>query len=114
MNSSVIFFAVYLAVLAPAVAAEQEAVDNPVSTTAVYGIREDAAARADQIKKQLRPEIRRKQSRVAFNLPDSFFYMAVPVFLLVFIRIYVSLLDDIEQLRIDELRADYRAKHGIH
>lgn len=91
----------------------KDTVAKEVDVSAVYGYEaSESEWTVEEIKRRLRPETRRQASRVVFDLPDAFYYIATPIFLLFFIRVYVTLLDDIEEMRIEELRETYRMNHG--
>ena len=73
--------------------------------TAVYGVGVDDYLPLKQVARQhLRPNVRRNISRPAFDLPDAFFFIGAPVFILIFLRVLVIFLNGFEERRQDELR----------
>ena len=73
--------------------------------TAVYGVGADDYLPSKQVARQyLRPNVRRKVSNPSFNLPDAFFFIGAPVFILIFLRVLVIFLNGFEEKRQEELR----------
>lgn len=73
--------------------------------TAVYGVGvDDYLPLKDVARKHLRPNVRRNVSRPVFDLPDAFFFIGAPVFLLIFLRVLVIFLNGFEEKRQEELR----------
>jgi hypothetical protein len=73
--------------------------------TAVYGVNADDYLPLKQAARQhLRPNVRRNVSRPAFDLPDAFFFIGAPVFILIFLRVLVIFLNGFEEKRKEELR----------
>lgn len=73
--------------------------------TAVYGVNADDYLPLKQVARQyLRPNVRRNVSRPAFDLPDAFFFIGAPVFILIFLRVLVIFLNGFEEKRKEELR----------
>jgi hypothetical protein len=58
----------------------------------------------EEARRQLRPSLRKSTSRVAFDLPDAFYFVGGPVFLLIFLRVLVIFLNGFEETRKEELR----------
>jgi hypothetical protein len=74
--------------------------------TAVYGISADDYLPVKQVaRKSLRPRVRRPRSRPAFDLPDAFYFIGGPIFLLLFLRVLVIFLNGFEEKRREEMRA---------
>jgi hypothetical protein len=73
--------------------------------TAVYGVGVDDYLPLKQVaRKHLRPNVRKHVSRPAFYLPDAFFFIGAPVFILIFLRVLVIFLNGFEEKRQEELR----------
>lgn len=88
----------------------EEQQDAPESSrvTAVYGISADdylPAKTKAVLRKELRPDVRGARSRPAFDLPDAFYFIGGPIFLLLFLRVLVIFLNGFEEKRREELRA---------
>ncbi|HSR87311.1 MAG TPA: hypothetical protein VLL07_00025 [Pontiella sp.] len=78
---------------------------NAVRVTAVYGVGADDYLPLKEVARQhLRPNVRRNVSRPAFNLPDAFFFIGAPVFILIFLRVLVIFLNGFEEKRKEEMR----------
>jgi hypothetical protein len=74
--------------------------------TAVYGISaDDYLPTVESAKKRLRPQVRSHASRPAFDLPDAFYFIGGPIFLLLFLRVLVIFLNGFEEKRKEEQRA---------
>ena len=75
--------------------------------TAVYGVSADDYLPAQQTvaRNQLRPKVRSRTSRPSFYLPDAFYFVGGPVFILIFLRILVIFLNGFEERRKEELRS---------
>lgn len=74
--------------------------------TAVYGISADDYLPTKQaMRQQLRPNVRRSRSRPAFDLPDAFYFIGGPIFLILFLRVLVIFLNGFEEKRREEMRA---------
>ena len=77
--------------------------------TAVYGISaDDYLPTAESARNQLRPKIRRSASRPAFDLPDAFYFIGGPIFILLFLSILIIFLNGFEERRRAEMRAAAR------
>ncbi len=84
--------------------AEQPAKETP-KVTAVYGVSaEDYLPVKEDARRQLRPEVRKPVSRVAFDLPDAFYFIGGPILLLIFLRVLVIFLNGFEDNRKEEQR----------
>lgn len=87
---------------------EEQASDAEASkVTAVYGISADDYMPTQTkavLRKELRPEVRGARSRPAFDLPDAFYFIGGPVFLILFLRVLVIFLNGFEEKRREELR----------
>jgi hypothetical protein len=76
-----------------------------VRVTAVYGVGVDDYLPVKEVARQhLRPKLRRNASRPSFNLPDAFFFIGAPVFILIFLRVLVIFLNGFEEKRKEEMR----------
>jgi len=79
--------------------------DKAARVTAVYGVGVDDYLPLKEVARQhLRPHVRSRSSRPAFDLPDAFFFIGAPVFLLIFLRVLVIFLNGFEEKRQQELR----------
>jgi hypothetical protein len=73
--------------------------------TAVYGISaDDYLPSVDKARRQLRPNVRSAPSHPSFDMPDAFYFIGGPIFLLLFLRVLVIFLNGFEEKRRDELR----------
>ena len=73
--------------------------------TAVYGVGVDDYLPLKEVARQhLRPNVRRNVSHPVFDLPDAFFFIGAPVFILIFLRLMVIFLNEFEEKRQEELR----------
>jgi hypothetical protein len=83
----------------------QPKADKAARVTAVYGVGVDDYLPLKQVARQhLRPNVRRNVSHPAFDLPDAFFFIGAPVFILIFLRVLVIFLNGFEEKRKEELR----------
>jgi hypothetical protein len=79
--------------------------ETAVRVTAVYGVgADDYLPLKDVARQHLRPNVRRNISRPSFNLPDAFFFIGAPVFILIFLRVLVIFLNGFEEKRKEEMR----------
>ncbi len=77
--------------------------------TAVYGISaDDYLPTVESTKSQLRPKVRRAASRPAFDLPDAFYFIGGPIFILLFLSILVVFINGFEEKRKEEMRVAAR------
>ena len=93
--------------------AQQEA-EEPIEketsrpkVTAVYGITADdylPVASTEVARKNLRPKMRSAASHPSFDLPDVFFFIGGPIFLLILLRVLVIFLNEFEEKRKEEMR----------
>ena len=73
--------------------------------TAVYGVSaDDYLPSVAAAKKILRPAVRSTSSRPSFDLPDAFYFIGGPIFLLLFLRVLVIFLNGFEEKRREEQR----------
>jgi hypothetical protein len=72
--------------------------------TAVYGVTADDYLPTQQYsaREYLRPNTRRAVSRPAFDLPDAFYFVGGPIFLLILLRVIATILTGFEEKRKDE------------
>ncbi|MCF7818141.1 MAG: hypothetical protein K9M54_09695 [Kiritimatiellales bacterium] len=74
--------------------------------TSVYGISaDDYLPTAESARNRLRPQVRGSASHPAFDLPDAFYFIGGPIFLLLFLRVLVIFLNGFEEKRKEEQRA---------
>lgn len=74
--------------------------------TSVYGISaDDYLPSVESSRKRLRPQMRGAASHPAFDLPDAFYFIGGPIFLILFLRVLVIFLNGFEEKRKEELRA---------
>jgi hypothetical protein len=73
--------------------------------TSVYGISsDDYLPSVETARKTLRPQVRRSGSRPSFDLPDAFYFIGGPIFLILFLRVLIIFLNGFEEKRIEEQR----------
>jgi hypothetical protein len=73
--------------------------------TAVYGLSaDDAPLSLDTLKKRARPNIRSAASHPSFDLPDAFYFIGGPIFILLFLRVLVIFLNEFEEKSREEQR----------
>ena len=81
---------------------------TPVSkpkVTSVYGISaDDYLPSIETARKILRPSVRRTTSKPSFDLPDAFYFIGGPIFLLLFLRVLVIFLNGFEEKRREDQR----------
>ncbi len=83
----------------------QPKIKQGARVTAVYGVGVDDYLPLKKVARQhLRPNLRRNVSHPAFDLPDAFFFIGAPIFILIFLRVLVIFLNGFEEKRQDELR----------
>ena len=83
----------------------QPKVKQGARVTAVYGVGVDDYLPLKEVARQhLRPNVRRSVSHPAFDLPDAFFFIGAPIFILIFLRVLVIFLNGFEEKRQEELR----------
>jgi len=71
----------------------------------VYGISaDDYLPSIETLKKQARPKVRSSVSHPSFDLPDAFYFIGGPVFILIFLRVLVIFLNGFEEKRREEQR----------
>lgn len=82
-----------------------ESAEDQKSVTSVYGISEDDYLPAiEELKRQAHPNVRSAGSRPTFDLPDAFYYIGGPVFVLLLLRVLVIFLNGFEEKRREEQR----------
>ena len=126
-KSSFIFFIAVVALMLPRMASPRDvesramlSMDPTASTNetprviAVYGVSaDDYLPTAETARNQLRPKVRRSTSRPAFDLPDAFYFIGGPIFILLFLRVLVIFINGFEEKRRDEMRAAARESMDI-
>ncbi len=81
--------------------------------TAVYGVTaDDYLPTLEEARRHLRPNVRRGGSHPSFDLPDVFYFVGGPIFLLLFLRVLVIFLNGFEEKRKEELQK--AASESIH
>lgn len=83
----------------------QDAASADQKVTAVYGVNADDYLPAnDAARRQLRPKLRERGTSASFDLPDAFYFIGGPVFILIFLRVLVIFLNEYEESRREEKR----------
>ena len=73
--------------------------------TAVYGVNvDDYMPIQHEARRHLRPNLRKNVSKASFDLPDAFYFIGGPIFLLIFLRVLVIFLNGFEESRRHEMR----------
>lgn len=72
--------------------------------TAVYGVTADDYLPATQFSATdyLNPKVRRSRSRPSFDLPDAFYFIGGPIFLMILLRVLVIFINGFEEIRKEE------------
>jgi len=79
--------------------------EQAARVTAVYGVGVDDYLPLKEVARQhLRPNVRSNASHPGLDLPDAFFFIGAPVFILIFLRVMVIFLNGFEEKRQQELR----------
>ncbi|MEN7972553.1 MAG: hypothetical protein ABFR47_01830 [Verrucomicrobiota bacterium] len=79
--------------------------ETKASVTAVYGISsDDYLPAAESAKNRLRPQVRGRASRPSLDLPDAFYFIGAPIFLLLFLRVLAIFIREYEEKRKEEMR----------
>lgn len=82
--------------------AEEEATPK---VTSVYGVSaDDYLPSVTALKKEVRPNVRRAASHPAFILPEAFYFIGGPIFVLLLLRVLVIFLNGFEEKRREEQR----------
>ena len=77
--------------------------DEQRSVTAVYGVTaDDYLPDRPSADEYLNPKVRRASSRPSFDLPDAFYFIGGPIFVLIFLRVLVIFLNGFEEKRKEE------------
>jgi hypothetical protein len=100
----------------PMLSAEPQAKTKEAApVTAVYGVTaDDYLPSVKQLaKNQLRPNVRSGSSSPNFDLPDAFYYIGGPVFLILFLRVLVIFLNLFEEMRKAEQRKAASEAHEL-
>jgi len=62
--------------------------------TAVYGVSaDDYLPTAESARNRLRPQVRTRASRPSLDLPDAFYFIGAPIFILLFLRVLAIFLN---------------------
>lgn len=78
---------------------------SKTKVTAVYGVNtEDYLPLKEEARRQLRPNLRESNSHPAFDLPDAFYFIGGPLFLLILLRVLSMFLNEFEENRRAEQR----------
>lgn len=73
--------------------------------TSVYGVSaDDYLPSVTTLKQQARPNVRRAASHPAFILPEAFYFIGGPIFVLLFLRVLVIFLNGFEEKRREDQR----------
>ncbi|WP_372795792.1 hypothetical protein [Pontiella sp.] len=75
---------------------------EPSAVTRVYGLTAEDYLPDTTPGDFLNPNVRRSASRPSFDLPDAFFFIGGPVFLLILLRVLVIFLNGFEEKRKEE------------
>ena len=98
----------------PMLSTEPEQPAEPAKVTAVYGVTaEDYLPSVETARKHLRPNVRTPASRPSFDLPDAFYFIGGPVFLMLLLRVLVIFLNGFEEKRREEERAAASEKASV-
>ncbi len=91
----------------PVLSTEPAVEEKKESTvTAVYGVTaDDYLPTIEEARRHLRPNVRRSGSRPGFDLPDAFYFIGGPIFLLILLRVLIIFLNGFEEKRKEEQRA---------
>lgn len=103
---SILSVAFLLGTVAPTIAQEggnNESAEERSAVTAVYGVTADDYLPAPEqtAASQLNPQVRRK-GRQSFDLPDAFYFIGGPIFILILLRVLVIFLKEFEEKRKEE------------
>ena len=89
----------------PMLSAEQEKEAPRTKVTAVYGVTaDDYLPSLETARQYLRPKVRRAASHPAFDLPEPFYYIGGPIFILILLRVIVIFLNGFEEKQKEEQR----------
>ena len=72
------------------------------AVTAVYGVTADDYLPEHTVADYVQPKTRRAASRPSFDLPDAFYFIGGPIFLLILLRVLVIFLNGFEEKRKEE------------
>lgn len=72
------------------------------AVTAVYGVTADDYLQDQSEDVYKYPKTRRAASRPSFHLPDAFYFIGAPIFLLILLRVVVIFLNNFEEKRKEE------------
>jgi len=72
--------------------------------TAVYGVSaDDYLPSVELAQRRVRPKVRAPASRPSLDLPDAFYFIGGPVFLLLFLRVLVIFLNGFDEKRKEDM-----------
>ena len=84
---------------------ELESRNEEPKVTAVYGLSaDDYLPSRETARRHLRPRIRSGTSHPSLDLPDAFYFIGGPIFIILFLRVLVIFLNGFEEKRREELR----------
>lgn len=86
------------------VSTESSQRSRAAGVTAVYGVTADDYLPQTQhtAREYLRPHLRKSSSRPQFDLPDPFYFIGGPIFLLILLRVLVIFINGFEEKRKEE------------
>jgi len=74
--------------------------ENATKVTAVYGVgSDDYLPMKEEARRHLRPNVRESRSHPSFDLPDAFYFIGGPVFLLLLLRVLWMFLNEFDETR---------------
>ena len=87
----------------------------PPKVTSVYGITADdyLPSVKELARKHLRPQMDFESSRPRFDLPDAFYYIGGPIFLILFLQVIVIFLNIFDEMRKEEQRKAASKSHKL-
>jgi hypothetical protein len=90
----------------PMLSTSVEEEEKSPKVTVVYGVTADDYLPAKEVaRRHLRPNVRKAATRPNFDLPDAFYFIGGPVFLLILLRVLVIFINGFEEKRKEEMRA---------
>ncbi|MDF7807311.1 hypothetical protein P4E94_07675 [Pontiellaceae bacterium B12219] len=88
----------------PALIPVEERQPTKKRVTAVYGVTADDYLPTEKYSASdyIRPKVKRRVSRPVFDLPDAFYFIGGPIFLLILLRVLVIFINGFEEKRKEE------------